>query len=728
MIDWRPHLDPLLCGVVLLAVALAAWMLYLRIKAGPRGSAPFALFLPKVLAAAFLVLALLEPVIQRERREEGSDRVLVLVDRSGSMRVADGEMSRYGRARSTAERLRAMLPADIGLELQSFDTGIHEDLPDPAGPDEDAGTDLGACLLELGKRDLSDCAALLLITDGGDTVIEDPALPPVPLSVLGVGSVTGRWNDVRIEAFRLPGTVEEGTGFEATVDVTASSGSLSFARRLGRVTLRLERRTPDGSWEAVKRRSIDLGERSVRERFRLEAGDGGVHRYRAVLPEVEGEISALNNAREGALEVRTRSSQVLYFTRRLGTAYKMVRGELGRDPGIAFTGMFRTIGERFTVVGEDVDETGALEKGFPESVEALRRYDTVILGAFPADEWSPAQIEALRAYVEQGGTAVFLAGTESYGARGYPGTPLEDLLPWRIAAGDAEMLTGAFPVTVPPQTRSHPAVRGLADALAETSATVESLSPAGTLKPGAEALLYASTGEGRIPLVAWQAFGRGKVLAFQSNTFWKWSRRNEALREAYGTFWRQTARWLAGAEESGTRFSYRWDREHYAPGDRAQLEIRSLGASSSGRVEFSAVLERDGELEQVSVREVEGVEDTWRAGLRFRRRGHYLFTLTANENGRTVETYEKRLPVFPKVGEGARLELDEAFLRRLAQQGGGAYGHESRQDEFLQKFARGMWRRTVTIEEPLMESRYAVGAFLLVLVIEWIIRRRRNLF
>lgn len=66
----------------------------------------------------------------------------------------------------------------------------------------------------------------------------------------------------------------------------------------------------------------------------------------------------------------------------------------------------------------------------PARAAALAGYDAVVLDDVPAAALSRGQMEALRGYVRDlGGGLVVIGGPQSYGAGGYAGTPLEEVLP-----------------------------------------------------------------------------------------------------------------------------------------------------------------------------------------------------------------------------------------------------------------------------------------------------------
>jgi uncharacterized membrane protein len=429
------------------------------------------------------------------------------------------------------------------------------------------------------------------------------------------------------------------------------------------------------------------------------------------------------------VDVQKKSVHVLYFTRELGMDFKMLRGELARDPGISFTALFRTVSERFTVQGDRLAGDEELAAGFPTSEQTLRLYDAVVLGSFPASDWNAAQMAALVKYVEDGGAVVWLGGEKSFGRGGYAGTVLAPLFPWDLAAEEPALATGQFPVNVPAPAAGQAALAGVRESLDRGAATIESLNAVGALKPGALAWLQANVGTRLVPLVAAQAFGKGKALAVASNTLWKWATHGEDLATAYGRFWRQAMRDLTGKSEGGRVVSVRWDKDSYRPGESAVAEIRVAGEQAAKEARLTATLTFAGQTTPVEIELAPGQPGTFTARVQFRDRGEYAFRLVVYQGDQVAETYEKVLPVAPLLAEGAHLELDADHLRKLAEKGGGTFAREADASEFVKKLAGGVWQKTVVIERPLAEhGPWYAGILLLALVLEWVLRRRMNLF
>jgi hypothetical protein len=274
----------------------------------------------------------------------------------------------------------------------------------------------------------------------------------------------------------------------------------------------------------------------------------------------------------------------------------------------------------------------------------------------------------------------------------------------------------------------HPILATVEDILSRSSATLDAVNLVSELKPGATALLDARLGARELAVVAIQPFGKGKVLGIASNTLWKWATQPEPLRSAYGLFWRQAIRNLAGKTEGGQNLGVRFDKDFYRPGEEAAVEIRAPGARSDA-LRFAATVAFKDQAAPVIVEPVPGQDRAWQAKLRFRKRGEHVFRLVAYQGERVLETYEKDLAIAPLLSEGSRLEIDEPFLQQLARQGGGAYFRETDADQLLQPIGGQHARRVTVQESSLVEAGpWFLLALLALLVLEWMLRRKMSLF
>lgn len=731
---WNPLLPAAGCALVVVAIGVWGWAVTRRIRVRFSPARTGLLLLPKALALTLLTVAFLNPIRTTPASTPGKNRILLLVDTSSSMAVRDdGESARLDRALRAVDTLRGALPDAVTLTTLAFDTELRG-WDRPPGADGRPtpplrGTDLAGCLLQLqAQADLSAHAAIVLVTDGGDEPVDLARPFTIPLDILGVGADPSRWNDLEIAAVDPPASAEKEVDFEIAATIHARAAETGFARSLASVAVALER-DDNGAWHPLEIRRVDLSNRRARVRFRTACDTDGLFRYRVKVEAQPGEISDLNNVRTVSVEVRKKALHVLFFTRQLGMDMKMIRSELAGDPGIAFTALYRTLGERFIVQGERRSGDESLTAGFPQRADTLRLFDCVVVGSFEREDWSDKQMAALVEYVRDGGSVVFLGGNDSFGAGRYARTPLADLFPWSLADRALDMTIGVFPVHLPAAARNHPILAGIPEALADAGpVALESLNPLGPLKPGATGLMTAQLADGAVPVIAVQRYGKGSVLGIGSNTLWKWARRSAALRKAFGLFWRQAVRHLGGLSETGQWVSVAWDKTAYRPGERATARIRVAGDRDRRDLRLQARLTRDGQSRPVGVEPVQGHADAFTLTTEFQERGRYHLALSAFRGDDELESYEKQFEVAPLLDEGAQLALDEPFLAALAAPSDGRYFPVERVRELAAHLVETRLTRSGVVSKSVVyDTVWVAAGFLACVTAELLIRRRLNL-
>jgi uncharacterized membrane protein len=729
LIQWHPRFSGVWCGVIVFAAAV--WLYFLQYRLRRRVSPVRArwLLLPKILTLLALLFVLFDPVSAIQKDESTQGKLLVLVDSSSSMDVADDyRQPRVARAQDLVAAWKKALPRDLQMDELEFDTAIHK--PGEAGSSALRGTDLGGCLLAVSERnDLASYLGVVLLTDGGDEALENPALPKLPLYVVGIGTDPATWNDVSIASVDCPPTAEKDVGFDLGADLQARAGhGGGFASQLTQVHVTLEHATGTNTWEKAGGQTVDLSNLHSVIHLNVKPEELGIQRYRVTVGPVTGELSPLNNSRTVTVNVRKKSVHVLFYAQELGQEFKVLRNELAHDPGIAFTALFRTTGSRFMLQGDRLPGDEALADGFPAAKKSLAPYDAIIIGPLPAENFPPQQMQALTQFAEDGGTVIFLGGDAAFGRGGYAPTPLAALFPWRISDHEPELAHGIFPVHVPPAGTGNPMLATVEDIVARGDATLDAVNQLDELKPGATALLAARVDGRELAVVASQPFGKGKVLAIASSTLWKWAAQPEPLGSAYGLFWRQAVRILTGKTEGGQNLAVRWDKDFYRPGEMVTGEIRALNPKAEAP-QFSATLTAKNQAAPLAVEPVAGQPQVFSVKVRFHERGDYNFRLVAYQGGRVLETYEKNFPVAPQAAEGSRLELDEVFLKKLAESGGGAYFRENEANQLPARFTVKNSRKVTVEESSLAEAgAWFLAVFLGILVLEWILRRKLGLF
>jgi uncharacterized membrane protein len=724
-LEWNPAFGPIVTALIVLGAGGYFFLLLPRLVRRHGRAYAWMLLLPKMLIVALLVLALLDPVFKFSGSNATLAKVFILQDISSSMDLRDdGTFTRSERTSALIRQLESGAPPSIHFEILPFDTTIHDPgyLPKSG---VDRGTDLAAIFLALGNQPkLADADGAIVVTDGGDETVELASYPSMPLAIIGVGASPDGWNDIGIGTVTAPATVEEKSQFDLEADLYARPGTHESLSAL-KVTLEEQQ---DKNWNEVQSQTVDLSSLRAAVSFHVQVNGTGAQRYRVRLPQLPGELTYANNTRTVDVQVQQRALHVLYFTQELGVDYKYLRNELGTDPGVAFTAMYRVLEDQFTVQG---DRTGFqdLAQGFPTKDDVLKRYDCVILGSFASSQFNDAQAETLVRYVENGGALILLGGESSFGRGGYAESKLAPLMPWAIADNEPEPATGNFPVSVSASGAAVDFTSGLREDLsASGGAALDSLNEPGGLRPGAIALLDATISDHTEPVVAWQRYGKGQVLGIASNTLWKWAAAGHETKALYGRFWRQAVRGLTKKLEGGSVLGIHWDKEHYRPGEQAVVEVRLRTGTTSGAIRLVGSMGGPDGDRDVNLSPVMGQADLYTARISLAQRGDYTFRLSAYAGGNLAESYERVLPVEPLLEEGASPELKEAYLREIASRANGVYAPEKDLGPVREFLRQRIVSQQSEVAVPLVDfwEMFPV-LILLILVTEWVLRRRLNL-
>jgi len=494
--------------------------------------------------------------------------------------------------------------------------------------------------------------------------------------------------------------------------------------------------------------------------------------FRAVVEPESGEANADDNAAETALRVCDDKIHVLLVGCG-GWEFQYLRSFLLRERREGPEGEAEDV-FRVSVWQQDADpglnldaSTGMKLAHLPKNLEELigsplgehPGYDMVMLyDPLPTkDGFDEPFIDLLRTFVQDhGGGLCFLAGrrhTESalLDTQGMGG--LRDLLPVEIARNTPDIAARIqqrtprpYPVLLTPAGVDHPVMRlGARGAVA--SAAWDDLPglywshPVRQVKPLARVLAINSSPFRRTgtktaePVVAIHASGAGRVLYIGADTTWRWRSLEDA--RYYRTFWRDVIRFLAptrvrqvavtagGAEHQlGQRVAVEVEAydETYEPVTRETYDVVLVEAGGGMRV-----------LRTVGLRAVDPE----------RRPGLYRGALDDLPEGKYVVAPARPIPEervdvarFEVVRRRAEQRRPEADLHTLRYPTGLA----SRPESFLRIDEAGQLPERIAPEPQtfvsertieLLDSRplagTVLGLFVLLLAIEWIVRKRYNM-
>ncbi|MES2981328.1 MAG: hypothetical protein V4727_03360 [Verrucomicrobiota bacterium] len=736
IIVWKPLLEVLAGSLLLIWICIVMGLLFRRIYRSEGMKTALLVLAPKMGVALLLYFAFFDPVMSILSPNGTRHRIIVLLDQSESMLVRDDAAgTRKQRAEALFSKMEKRLSSRFDMETLPFDAGLAENNgngksggSDPAGSSAKR-TDIGTTLLQLSERPgIEEADAILILTDGGDDPVRPAILPRVPHHIIGVGRDASEVDDLLIRNVEFPPQADIHGVIPVQVEIEVNQVK-DRGWDMKQLQVELQEQTDKG-WTSRAKETIDVSSLSAVKSFEVAAGDEERSRnFRVVLPNMEGELTKLNNVQTFSVEVRDRSVHVLMISRYLGWEENKIRSVLGKDPAISLTAMTRASDNRFVLHGDRREGDDKLKAGISGDPKDLEPYRVIILGSFPASEMSEEQQAALASYVERGGSLVLLGGEDSFGLGGYDKGSLSALLPWNVGTSGEELKTGFFPVRLSLLAEAQPIWNPVKEQMERMQKlSVYSVNTLGSLKMASLSILESRVGEKNVSLAAILPYGEGLVMGIASNTLWRWQQAGGNERELYTTFWAQSVRYLTGDYDGGRYISVNWDSDAYQPNSKAQVGIRVAGQSSWGQLRVEARMIKDGQDQLLDTQRVGGYPNAFRCNAIFREAGDYTFVVKASVGDKELETYSKKLSVKIHHVEGSVLEVPHVELEAVAARTGGQYYQEKEAMNFAEHLDREFVSQSVTKEIPLIQI-YGIYfiLILMLLVLEWMIRKKKSL-
>jgi uncharacterized membrane protein len=488
--------------------------------------------------------------------------------------------------------------------------------------------------------------------------------------------------------------------------------------------------------------TLGTGQRSVPFDFsmsgpvaeRLKADRAGVQRsgipveVKVSVSQVEGDGELSNNSASLRVRAVTQRRKILLLDGRPRWESRYLRNMFERDEQWEVTTVVAgTAGsERGFVRGTQPDQ-------FPSDLALLAAYDLVIFGEVPRDLLKPDELQAISDFVEKrGGALVFIDGPRAF-LRGYAQTPLEPLFPVDLRAAKPSQKLGGLALLEPAQGLAAFALvpdRGRNLEVWQGLPLPHWISGAPAL-PGAEVFVEAQVLGGTAPAVVARNFGAGRVLYHAFEDSWRW--RYEVADQYHVRYWNQVANWVAELPFAARdRFiSLDAGAITYRPGEAAELRVRLRDGQgrpvSNGVVD--AVLHRDGaRAATIRLAPDENAGGLFRGHTAPLEPGAYEVTVESAAIAEAEARARTSFKVEPRAtGELTQLGLNEDLLRQMAIATGGQYLREENIARLIEALAPLSHGRVIESETVLWQSYWWFIPLVLVLGMEWFLRKRAGM-
>ena len=735
--------------LLLVGAAFFAFRSYRRL-AGPR-PVRGALAVTRAVAIVLLLVIISGPMLELPRETVENDWVVILVDRSASMTIADAEGP--GRRWSRDEQLRALIERNEPMWRQlaekrhvvwmGFHAGAY-DLPRPAG---DALPPTASIAGELGEphgRDTKLSAALQQALDraaarplSGIVVISDGRTddPPsravlrrlkadaVPVFTVPLGSPEPL-GDLAVRRVEAPRRAFVGDHVPVVVHLDRLG---SAAREIGGTLTLID----DLTGETLDRIEIPPG---ADDRLTLTAEPrlAGEATWRVVVETDRPDLIPANNTRAFMIDLIDRPLRVLFVDGYPRWEYRYLKNLLIRERSIESSVMLLSADRDFAQEGNQPITR------LPSSPEEFARFDVIIIGDVPGSFFSPDELGMIRDHVADRGAGLLWIGGERFTPSTYAGSVIADLLPMR---GSLLLPPIGEPVNmVPTPLADRLGVlrlvaggdagwpRDLSDPAFGWSQLryAQRIEP-GRLKPAAEVLAETTVefSGTRLPLVVHMRYGAGRVIYVATDEIWRWRYgRGERLPEQ---FWVQMIRMLGRESLAGSadQATLEVDPRRLETGQPLRIELRLLEAqlAATEQPAVTVVIEaKDGQsIADITLRRLDTAEVRYAAT--------YLPEVTGqlrvkvDDPALTWLNLQVAVEVLTPDDELRRPETDHPLLESLATTTGGAVLAPSDLGDLPGLLPNRSVRTVNPLSERIWDTPLAFALVLLVLTAEWIGRK-----
>lgn len=595
--EWEVHWLPENAGWIFLFLVFlvppALWFFWTslsRISYPPQKIFQFGL---RVLSFILLILVLLHPEIEFKKSNILKNSIAVLLDDSRSMSVKTAEQQRIDLVRGLLkkkhdffETLKETFQVDYYFVSDRITPVTATEAESKYQP-QAANTDLNKVLLEVKRQyEGKSLVGVMLFSDGADLAQEPPEVSAEIMETLArfntaintfQSGTNENFKDLGIEYVEKPdfGFVQQPVNI--TVGITASA--------LGdkHIPLVLKK---DGKILASKTVDVKADQLRYKVDLQFTPTSMGKQIYSVSVPLFAGESIDVNNSRDFQINIARDRIRILHLTGRPSWDSRFLREVLISNPKADLLSFFilRTL-------ADDVEaSTGELSLiPFPSNLlftDYINSFDVIIFQNF---QFSPfvekKYLDNINAYVQNGGAFIMIGGELSFQGGGYENTPIEEFLPVNLKKDAKQIIEDEFQFQEAKPFQNHPILRLEKDdemnrAAWKVMAPLNGLNTGLIPKKNAQVLsTYVKTqDEPPYPVLVVGKSGKGRSLAFATDTSWNWNLRRAGKGGSgryYQKFWNNVLSWLIDDPETRP-LQIETDKDKYKPDEKVLIKFKVM--------------------------------------------------------------------------------------------------------------------------------------------------------
>lgn len=720
--------------LVIIAAAAGSYFLYRAVSREQRSTG---LIILRSLTFVVLAFIFLRPVLNVSTVLPQESYVAVVIDNSESMKIMDrGEKSRAEQLLAGLESSQFLkrLSDKFKVRMYRFDRQAERidrlDRLTFEGKRTRLEAPLEVLYEELGTVPLS---GIVLITDGVDNAsgkwtesLARIQSRRIPIYTVGVGSEAIA-QDAEVVKIAAPREMLKDS--TAVVDVSYRSHGLSGRK----ATLYVRE-----NGVLIKTEEVQLGKDGevANKALDLPVKNDGTRHFSFSIQSTGDRIEE-NNTLDALIQVENDHPEILYIEGEPRWEYRFLRRAIADDPNLRLVTLLRSSANKFYRQGIGREEV--LAEGFPVKREELFRYKGLILGSIESTFFTQDQLKMIVDFVSQrGGGFLMIGGKNTFSAGRYQNTPIADILPVRLSqeGGESSFVLDKLKFSVSDYGKTHPLMKLSPDA----SASVKKWSELPSLnefnktldaKVGAVVLARGEAekkAEASPILLAYQRYGRGRVMVFTSSSSWRWQMEMDHGDLSHELFWKQMLRWLVNSSPDHVMVSS--DKDTYLPDEPVRLftEVSDKGFDRLNNARVVArVTDPEGATKSIPFEWSGRHEGTYQAQLNAGAAGTYQIEVEATHGNETLGTHRASFQVQDRSVEYYNAALDSRFLQSVASQSGGRYYPLSEIDNLPDDAVYVEGESSIIEQKELWDVPLLFLILCATLAGEWFWRKRKGL-
>jgi hypothetical protein len=711
---------PLALALVAIAAAVAIAIAFYRttippISAGKR----ILLTVLRACALALIVLLLCEPLVHFLFTSTLPPVLTVLVDDSRSMSIVDRQGKRADIERNLlTSPTMASLRDRATVRLVPFGsvTRLNDDFPVDSLTFDQDGTDIAAAFSTVQHEDQRlHSNAILLLSDGIVTLGQNPlgviASLPVPIVTVALGD-SSEQRDVVLQRIASNAVVYSGTPTPVQAVVHAS----------GYESARIEVSLMDGA-TPVGRTTLTLepGSRDYVVPFMWTPTTDGAHTLTAIASPQPGELTAQNNRRSVSIRVRKSKLRLLIIAGGASHDVAFVRSTASEDPNIVVSTFVQSPRGSFY----EGDLTQAI----------LDTTDCIVLIGMPTAATSASTLDRIAAAINRRQIPILWIASRDVALQ--RNGPLAPLLPFSALQQSSAEQEISFDPTLAGQQAPQ-----LAAGTDDDSSPWQQLPPVYSTRtqyiigPGSMVLARAKIQSVTTPGPALIVRDRlhQRAVAILAYGIWRWrllAQRSATAADFFPRFISNTIHWLTAPDETAPVI-VKPVAPLYGQGEPIsfQAQVYDVQQKPVDDAQVRVIVEqRNHAVEGVLTSVGNGRYEGTLPGIG--EEGVFAYRASAGKKGVILGADSGSVRVGGTHVEFLTTETNTALLRAIAARTGGVYLNPGQFAVLSDELVRlGFFTpRTVTdtIEIQARSWPYLAGLIVLLLAIEWLIRKRSGM-